>query len=277
MESSSTFSIESHNLSERLGNNHLEALVEEVSETVSISVEESRSEALVGSVEEGEKVVLGTDISDHSPLFLSGINTSRVVGTSVEEDDRSRLGLGEIFKHSSDVETLGLGIKVSVLVDSKSSSSKDRVMVSPGRVRDVDRSISELSDESSENIEGTGSRKGLARGNSSTGDISVVPSEESTSGSLVEGGITINRGVFFIEGHVLADHLLGLADNGEDVRLTVVVTVGTNTEVNFLFESVSLESGSEGKNGVSGGLLDVLELRVHIGEAGDHELLVVCI
>jgi hypothetical protein len=84
MESSSTFSIESHDLSERLGNNHLEALVEEVSETVSISVEESRSEALVGSVEEGEKVVLGTDISDHSPLFLSGINTSRVVGTSVE-------------------------------------------------------------------------------------------------------------------------------------------------------------------------------------------------
>ena len=109
MESSSTFSIESHNLSERLGNNHLEALVEEVSETVSISVEESRSEALVGSVEEGEKVVLGTDVSDHSPLFLSGINTSRVVGTSVEEDNRSRLGVSEILKHSVDVESLGLG------------------------------------------------------------------------------------------------------------------------------------------------------------------------
>jgi len=74
----------------------------------------------------------------------------------------------------------------------------------------------------------------------------VVPSEESTSGSSAEIGITINGSVFFIEGHVFADHLLGFADNGEDVRLAVVVAVGTDTEVDLLGESVSLESGGEG-------------------------------
>jgi DNA-binding IclR family transcriptional regulator len=97
MEGTSTLTIESHNLSERLSDDHLEALVEEVSETVSICIEESGSEALVGSVEEGEKLLLLTDIGDLSPLFLSGVNSSGVMGASVEEHNRSSLGLGEIL------------------------------------------------------------------------------------------------------------------------------------------------------------------------------------
>ena len=83
MESSSTFSIESHDLSERLSNDHLETSIEEVSKTVSIGIEETGSETLVSSVKEGEKLVLGTDISNLGPLFFAGINTSRVVSTGV--------------------------------------------------------------------------------------------------------------------------------------------------------------------------------------------------
>jgi hypothetical protein len=147
MEGTGTLTVKSHDLSERLGDDHLEALVEEVSETVSIGVEESGSETLVGGIEEGEKIILGADSGDLSPLFLSGVNTGGVVGTSVEEDNRSRLGLGEIFKHSSDVETLGLGVEVSVLVAGEADGSEDRVVVTPGRVADVNGGVSELSQE----------------------------------------------------------------------------------------------------------------------------------
>lgn len=198
MEGTSTLTIESHNLSERLSDDHLEALVKEISETVCISIEESRSESLVGSVEEGEKLILFTDIGDLSPLFLSRVNSSGVMGASVEKHNGSSLGLGEILKHSSDVETLGLGVEVSVLVDSKATGAKDRLVVTPGRVADVNRSASVFLQKGSENVEGTSSRKSLGRCNSSTSDVGVLPSEESTSRSSAEVGITIDGSIFFI-------------------------------------------------------------------------------
>jgi len=162
VESASTFTVKSHNLSERLSNNHLEASIKEISKTISIGIEETRSETLVGSVKEGEKVVLGTDIGDLGPLSLTGVNTSRVVSTSVEEDNGSRLGFSEIFKHSVDIETLSLGVEVSVLMHGKSSGCEYLVMVSPGRVGDVNRDASELLQECSENVESTSSRKSLS-------------------------------------------------------------------------------------------------------------------
>ena len=67
----------------------------------------------------------------------------------MEEDNRAGLGLGEILEHAVDVKSLGVGVEVSVLVDSKATSSEDRVMVAPGRVGDVNRGVSELSQEGS--------------------------------------------------------------------------------------------------------------------------------
>lgn len=98
----------------------------------------------------------------------------------------------------------------------------------------------------------------------------MLPTEESTSRSSAEVSITINGSVFFIQRHVFADHFLSFADRGKDVRLSIVVTVSTDTKVDLLFEFVGLESSGEGKDGVSRGLLDVLELGVHVGEALDH-------
>jgi len=147
MEGTSSLTIESHNLSERLRDDHLEALIEEVSETVSISVEESGGEALVSSVKEGEKIILGADSGDISPLSLGGVDTSGVMGTGVEEDNRSRLGVSEILKHSVDVESLGLGVEVSVLVDREADGTKDGSVVTPGRVTDINGGVSVLSKE----------------------------------------------------------------------------------------------------------------------------------
>jgi len=147
MEGTSALTVESHNLSERLRDNHLEALVEEVSEAIGIGVELSGGEALVGSVEEGEKLVLGADFGDLSPLSLSGVDTGGVVSAGVEEDNRSRLGLGEVLEHAVDVESLGLGVEVSVLVDREADGSEDGGVVTPGRVADINGGVSVLSKE----------------------------------------------------------------------------------------------------------------------------------
>lgn len=64
MESTSTLTVETHDLSEGLGNDHLEALAEEEAETVSVLVEVARGETLVGGVEEGVELVALANIGD---------------------------------------------------------------------------------------------------------------------------------------------------------------------------------------------------------------------
>jgi len=47
----------------------------------------ARGKALIGHVEEREDFLLLHDVGNFGPLFLGRINTSGVVGTSVEQDD----------------------------------------------------------------------------------------------------------------------------------------------------------------------------------------------
>lgn len=54
----------------------------------SIASNVSRSEALVGHIEEGEEFLLLGNIGEGGPLLGGGVDTGGVVGTRVEEDDR---------------------------------------------------------------------------------------------------------------------------------------------------------------------------------------------
>lgn len=87
MESSSSFTVETHDFSKRLSDDHLESLVKEIAEAFSVLVEVARDEALVGSVEEGVEVVFLHDSGDFLPLFKSGINTGRVMSASVQKNN----------------------------------------------------------------------------------------------------------------------------------------------------------------------------------------------
>lgn len=66
------------------------------------------------------------------------------MSAGVEKDNRARLGILKILYKTLDIETLGLGIIISVISDFKASSFEDLLMVGPGRLADVDGSISEL-------------------------------------------------------------------------------------------------------------------------------------
>lgn len=89
VEASSTLTVETHDLSEGLSDNHLEALVEEESETESILVEGSRSETLISCIKERVKLLSLADIGDLLPLSFGRVNTGGVVGTSVKENTGS--------------------------------------------------------------------------------------------------------------------------------------------------------------------------------------------
>lgn len=87
-ERSGTLAVETHVLGERLRDSNLMALCNKVADSESISRDVARSEALVGHIEEGEELPLLDDVGNGGPLLGSGVNTSRVVGTSMEKDDR---------------------------------------------------------------------------------------------------------------------------------------------------------------------------------------------
>lgn len=261
VEGTGSLTIETHDLGEGLSDDHLEALVEEVSESNTILVEVSGDETLIGSVEEWVESSLSADFSDSLPLIKSWINTSWVVSTGVEEDDGSWGGVAKISNHTLEVETLGLLVEVSVLSNLHTGSGENLVVVSPGWVREIDWSWSEFNKEISNDSQGTSSGKGLARSNSSAGNISMVPSEENSSGSLVEFGDTVNWEVFLFE--LLSNNLLlSSSDNWENVWLSIVGSVGTNSEVDLVWVLGGLVSNREGKNWISWGLLDVVEFLV---------------
>ena len=61
--------------------------LDEVSDSECITSGVTRSETLVSHIEEGEEFLFLDDIRNLSPLFGSGVYTSRVVCTSVEKND----------------------------------------------------------------------------------------------------------------------------------------------------------------------------------------------
>lgn len=157
MESTGTLTIEAHDFGKGLGDDHLEALVEEETEAVTIFVKVTGCESLVSGVEEGEQFVFLAHLGNHGPLLLGGVNSGRVVGTSVQQDNGTSLSLREILEHSIDIETLGLGIEIAVRVGGQTAGFEDSLVVSPSRLAHVDGDLAELVDEFADNLEGTSS------------------------------------------------------------------------------------------------------------------------
>lgn len=85
-EGTNALSVQAHVLSERLGQSNLVALGNKMTDGKGVLDGGARGEALIGHVEEREKFPLLHNVGNFSPLFRGRINTSRVVGTSVEQD-----------------------------------------------------------------------------------------------------------------------------------------------------------------------------------------------
>lgn len=161
MECSGSLSVETHDLSERLGNDHLESLCDEVSKSKTVLLEISRDETLISGIEEWIKSSSSNNLSDSLPLVKSWVNTSWVVSTGVQQNNGSSGGVAQVFEHSLDVETLGLWVKISVLSDLKSRSSENRVVVSPGGVAHIDWAWSVFNQEIRDHSKSSSSRKSL--------------------------------------------------------------------------------------------------------------------
>ena len=94
-ESTDTFAVETHILREGLGQSDLVTLLDEVADGERVVCGVSGGETLIRHVEEREELLLLDEVRDFLPLGRSGIYTSGVVGTGVQEDDST---LGSVLR-----------------------------------------------------------------------------------------------------------------------------------------------------------------------------------
>lgn len=107
------------------------ALLNEVAERESVLVGVARGEALVGHVEEGVVVAFLDGIADLLPLLLGGVDTGRVVGAGVEQDNAA-LGHGlDVCDHAVVVKADGVLVVVTVLLDLEAAVGEDGLVVCP--------------------------------------------------------------------------------------------------------------------------------------------------
>ena len=106
-----------HVLCEALGKDWLKTFLDEMAESKCILVSISTGKALIGHVEEWEMTTLLDGISNLHPLLLGRVNTSRVVSASMEEDDAALGEVLDVFDQSLEVETNGVLVVVSVLLN----------------------------------------------------------------------------------------------------------------------------------------------------------------
>lgn len=158
MEDAGTLTVETEVLGEALGDNQLKALLDEVPQGGGITGKVTRGEALVGTVEKREVVLLTKHRCQLFPLLQRRINTSGVVGARMKYDDAPFRGILDGRLHTLEVQPLGLLGEIGVLLDREADIGKDLVVVGPGGVGQVDGAVAlvELGEEEGAKVDGAG-------------------------------------------------------------------------------------------------------------------------
>lgn len=230
-EGTSTLTVETHVLGKRLGQAGVVALLDKVAQCKGILVGVTAGEALVGHVEE-DIVVTSLDGSlDCLPLFGSGVDTGRVVGAGVEEE-HAALGSGvDVVDHTVKVQTNRVLVVVAVLLDLQTRVLEDGSVVGPGRGGNVNLLVAGVptGEEFTTDPQGTGAGDGLCDDQAVEGGAVLAVGQLGSGARKLRD--TSDSSVLLVQAR-RDDLVLGLADRGKDVGLSLVITVGANTCAN---------------------------------------------
>lgn len=147
MESPTSLSIKTHSFSKRLGYNHFETLIQEISESSTICLKISRYKTLISGIKKGIKLFFFAYSGNFLPLTEIWVNTSGIVSTSMQEYYRARSCIPQISDHAIEVKSSGLFVKISILSYLESHGFENFDVIPPSRIADIDWSRSEFMDE----------------------------------------------------------------------------------------------------------------------------------
>ena len=219
-------------LREGLRDTQLEALLDEVSHRPGVAVQVARGETLVCGIKEGEVPALAHDDGELLPLVLGEVDTGRVVGAGVEEDDGTSRGLADAVQHAIEVEAFRLRIEVGVGGEGETDIGEDLVVVGPGWVGEVDGGLGvrgvEFGEEEGTEMDGScagdglesghlidllesgGTKAGLRAAYSLFADRRAVGTQDHLLGGRGEFRETLDGEVFIVDGGIVANQITGL-------------------------------------------------------------------
>jgi hypothetical protein len=201
-------------------------LLDKVPDGESVLVSVSTSEALVGHVKERVVALLLHDIANLFPLLHGRVDSGRVVGASVQQDDAAFWCVLDVFDHTFKVQPDGVLVVVPVLYNLEPTVGEDGIVVCPRGVWNVDLLCTWVVtlQEFASDTERSRARNGLCDGDAVFLDGGRIVAVGKNSGGLGEGRHTRDTSVFLVEAR-LDDLLLCLAYGWEDVRFTLVVAL----------------------------------------------------
>lgn len=131
---SSSLTIEAEVLCERLKEHDVVSVLLEQFEGVAIFLEVAGGKALISAVKSREELLSLDNLEDILPLPFGRVNSSGVVGTDVEHNDRVVLGVVQVLLEALKVETLGLLAVVAVILPLVANEVSDGPVDGPGGV-----------------------------------------------------------------------------------------------------------------------------------------------
>ena len=249
--SSYSFTIQSHVLCKGLSESYLMSILNKLPQCRGISINVSWSKSLISHVKEGEKPLWFDNVGDLLPLLGFWINSSRVVSTGMKKDNRSFRYLREIFQSSLEVKSTGLGFVVSILLDSKTCSGKERNMITPRWVRHPDffGSFSEFTQVKSSDCKRSCSWNSLDSDIKTILNDGAVVSKGKVCSSLRKLRNTTDRQVFLVHSG-LKYPLLCFSDWRKNIGFAIIISVCSNTQRDLLGIRVLFEGFCYSKNGI---------------------------
>lgn len=118
-------------------------------------------------------------------------------------------------------------------------------MITPSWVAEINWCLLKLAKEVSNNTQSTSSRQSLDGSNTGVVDDGMVPTKEGHTSTFVEFSESILGKILLIKSVVCNDFSLNFAYNWEYIWLSIVVSVGSYSQVYFSWVFVILEAGCE--------------------------------
>ncbi|KAH3670924.1 hypothetical protein OGAPHI_000635 [Ogataea philodendri] len=169
-----SLSVKTHVLGKRLRKNKVGQLsvsngLVELEQNAQVLNWRTRAKSLVGHVQEWQQLLLRDHVQNLVPLLQLWINTGRVVATSVEKNNGTWLGSGQVGEHSLLVQCVSLEIVIFVFFSGETGFFQNCDVVSPSWVwhKNFFRCWVECSHKLSQNSQRTSSRDTLRGENTS--------------------------------------------------------------------------------------------------------------
>lgn len=164
------------------------------------------------------------------------------MSTSVQQNDRAWLSHRDISEHTIEIKRHILRIIVTILLEVQTRTLDDIMVITPGRIANEDFTIVEFSKEFKTDSQCTCSWNSLRSDNSSILNGSAILAKDELLSSSIELSQTIDWKIFLINRMIIDNLAFNLTDYLKGIRLFVIVSVSTNTQVHFVLRSVSFVS-----------------------------------